>query len=211
MEIKRRFYENVETSPESECWKWVGGKDARGYGIFRAYGFAHRAHRFSWLLHYGEFPNEMLVCHKCDNPSCVNPEHLFLGTQFDNMRDMVNKGRNANVKGNKNPRANLSDQDVMEIRRLWDDDRVSPKELSKMFGTPKSTINKIISSDTWKHLPPCKRQPSNRDSRLTEPDVLEMRRLYGHGLSSTILGKMFKLTQQQAWKVVNYWSWKNVA
>lgn len=113
-------------------------------------------------------------------------------------------------RGNNNPRANLSDIEVIEIRRLWDSG-VSPKEISKKFNTPKSSINNIISNYTWKHLPPCVRKPSNRGSSLSELDVLEMRRLYKADLSSTLIGKLFRLTQQQAWKVVNYWSWKDVA
>jgi len=210
-ETKQKFYSNIKVNPETNCWEWIGNKDKKGYGIFKGYGFTHRAHRFSWLLHKGEFPNEFYVCHKCDNPPCVNPDHLFLGTQFDNMQDMIQKGRGPKVYGTNNPRANLSDQDVMEIRRLWDVEKTSPKELSIMFSTPKSTINQIISGNTWKHLPLCKRPASNRGSHLSELDVLEIRRLYGLGLSSTLLGKMFRLTQQQAWKVVNYWSFKEFA
>lgn len=209
-DIKQKFYSNIRINPETGCWEWAGLRDKKGYGIFKALGFTHRANRFSWLLHKGEFPNELYVCHKCDNPPCVNPDHLFLGTQKDNMQDMVRKGRNADSKGIKNPRASLYDDAIIQIRKLWDLGE-SVKEIAIHFCVPKSTVQKIISNETWTHLPPCNRKTSNRGSHLRELDILEMRRLYGLGLSSTLLGKMFRLSQQQAWKVVNYWSFKEVA
>lgn len=81
------------------CWVWTGGLARGGYGIFmlKSIGIGKkkfkRAHRYSWEIHFGEIPNQLLVLHKCDNPPCVNPDHLFLGTQTDNVRDLVQKGR----------------------------------------------------------------------------------------------------------------------
>lgn len=96
--VKQRFQDGYEVS-ETGCWEWKKGKDANGYGIIHVSGRLMKAHRLSWQLHKGEIPDHdsyhgMMVCHHCDNPGCVNPEHLFLGEAKDNVLDMVAKGRN---------------------------------------------------------------------------------------------------------------------
>ncbi len=85
------------------CWEWLGCKWRTGYGYIRKAGKHIAAHRYMYTLYNGPIPKGLCILHMCDNPSCVNPEHLFLGTQQDNMRDMVAKGRNANFKGELNP------------------------------------------------------------------------------------------------------------
>jgi hypothetical protein len=208
---EERFWSKVNICLEDECWEWVGGKSKRGYGSFKMTGWAIPAHRYSYFLSTGHIPTEKeCVCHKCDNPPCVNPKHLFLGTQFDNMRDMVEKGRNSDTRGSKNPRAKLSEEDVEKIRKLWDEG-ISPKNLSEIFNTSKGTINQIVGGNTWRHIGMSQKPPSNRGSKLTEKDILEMRRLSGFGLSDTFIGKMFRLSQPQANKIIKYKSWNNVA
>ncbi len=92
--VEFRFWQQVAIIPEHSCWEWLGAKSPKGYGTFGANRKHFQAHRFSWQIHFGPIPDGLLVCHKCDNPSCVRPEHLFLGTALDNTRDMINKGRN---------------------------------------------------------------------------------------------------------------------
>jgi hypothetical protein len=90
--VATRFAAQHVPVPEAGCWLWVG-TTTRGYGRIRAFGSTQRAHRVSWLIHRGPIPSGIGVCHRCDTPSCVNPDHLFLGDQRDNLRDMVRKGR----------------------------------------------------------------------------------------------------------------------
>lgn len=89
--IVDRFNDLVDKS--GECWEWIGNKNSLGYGMIWYEGKNIRSHRVSYFIKNGEFNDKLFVCHKCDNPKCVNPEHLFLGTSKDNMRDMIKKGR----------------------------------------------------------------------------------------------------------------------
>ena len=93
-----RFWSKVDTKGSNECWEWQAAKHRQGYGIFKFDNKIQLAHRISWLLANTEIPQGMVVMHKCDNPSCVNPDHLCLGTQKDNIRDMRTKGRGNNQK-----------------------------------------------------------------------------------------------------------------
>jgi hypothetical protein len=99
------------------CWAWMGKKNQKGRGQLLYQGTIYSAPAVSYRLSIGPVPPGLSVLHQCDNPNCVNPAHLFLGDQFDNMRDMSAKGRAANVSGEKNPNAKLSDNDVAEVRR----------------------------------------------------------------------------------------------
>lgn len=99
MTTEDRFWKKVNKT--DSCWVWTACTCGDGYGFFSNTGGEERAHRFSYELHYGKIPIGMYVCHKCDNPLCVNPEHLFLGTHADNMQDKKNKDRTYKPYGNK--------------------------------------------------------------------------------------------------------------
>src|ERR1039457_5628606 len=109
-----RFWEKVQKS--ESCWLWTASTFWDGYGQIGLDGKKMRAHRLSYEINIGEIPEGLLVCHSCDNPRCVRPEHLFLGSQADNAQDMILKERSC--RGTKNSQAKLSKEDVVKIRDM---------------------------------------------------------------------------------------------
>ena len=136
---------------KKDCWIWNSSKDKNGYGIvgLKEKSNIHKgkAHRLSYLLYIGEYNPELWVLHTCDNPSCVNPNHLFLGTTQDNTNDRHAKGRSAKGESIKNSK--LTEKDVYDIRSR----RNEPRQLvANEYGISRNTVSRIINRDTWKHL-----------------------------------------------------------
>jgi len=147
--IRERFTDKYEVGDPEECWEWQGQRNDQGYGLFSIEGNANRAHRIAWSLHNSRTPGSMLVCHHCDNPPCVNPAHLFLGTVSDNTQDMLSKGRG--MVGEKQPIAKLNDMAVRVIR-FKHAEGVESDELAEKHGVSRSTINDVVYGRTWKHV-----------------------------------------------------------
>lgn len=142
-----RFFSKVhKPSDEAGCWLWLGCKTTKGYGQLYKSGRMIRAHAFSYELHYGKVGNGMMVLHSCDNPSCVNPGHLFVGDQQSNMDDMVRKGRSP--VGEKNVKAKLTAGQVIQIRN----DTRSASKVASEFGVSECTIYVIRGKRSWKHI-----------------------------------------------------------
>jgi len=146
--LLNRFEQKVELIPFSTCHWWVAALDTYGYGQILIDGTAQRTHRVCYQLYRGPIPNELQVLHTCDNRSCVNPDHLFLGTNQDNVDDKVKKGRQSAMKGTKNPRAILSEDDVRQIRASDN----TQAELSLEYGVSQSSINNVVHRLSWKHV-----------------------------------------------------------
>lgn len=143
-----RFWRNVTTSDDGSCWEWRGAKH-RGYGVIGVNKRQVRAHRFSYELHNGPIPDGLYVCHSCDNPGCVNPSHLWLGTNEENTADKTIKGRQARVAGLANPNAKLTAEQVRAIRN---DSTHTYRELAELYGLHYMTIGKIKRRETYRDV-----------------------------------------------------------
>ena len=145
--LQERFDEKYIPEPNSGCWLWISNQ-RKGYGEMYINTKRIPAHRVSWTIHYGEIPDGLLCLHTCDNPSCVNPVHLFLGTNSDNMKDKASKGRGYSPTGIKHHMNKLTEDDVLAIR----DDARKQWEIAEDYGIAQSGISKIKSRETWSHL-----------------------------------------------------------
>lgn len=174
-----RFWAKVEKRATDQCWPWKGYLDRYGYGPFKS-PIRETAHRFSYRLHKGEIPESLIVRHSCDNPRCVNPAHLLIGTFADNSRDMVERNRSAKgdrhaarlypervirgdrhpmhlnpllaVHGSKHPSAKLTERDIPFIRH-WLKLGHCLEHIAQVFGVYDTTILKIRKGKTWKQIP----------------------------------------------------------
>lgn len=158
-----RFWEKA-VKVEHGCWEWAGCRnmDRGGYGIFVVCGRNVRAHRYAYRLSYGDIPEGLCVLHTCDNPACVRPDHLFLGTHADNAADRKRKRRSAmgdshgtrlyseSVRqGTGSKRTHLTRDEVLEIRCLYDEGKSTQAEIARKFGLSRSTVCLIVHRKRW--------------------------------------------------------------
>lgn len=148
---RARFEAKFIPEPNSGCWLWLGALNRQGYGKLALHGRRgtfELAHRTAWRLYHGPLPADVLVCHACDMPTCVNPDHLWLGTHQDNVRDCMQKGRLASCQGSDNARAILNERQVREILNSGS----SIKALAATYGVSRSTIYAVLSGQNWSDL-----------------------------------------------------------
>ncbi len=148
IDLVKLFFSSVNIK-EGDHWIWSGAKDKDGYGNLYYHGSHMLAHRLSYILHYNIDPNELYVLHKCNNPRCVNPNHLFLGTQKDNMKHMFESGRSKPNKGENNGRSVVTWPVVRQIREEYIKYRIPYVELAKKYGISKSEISYIVRNEHW--------------------------------------------------------------
>lgn len=146
---EERFHAQYRTQSTTGCWIWTGPIGMDGYGKICVRGKHFRAHRFSWELHHDPIPLGLCVCHHCDTPLCVNPQHLFVGTSADNVADRVSKGRTA--RGSRSAQSKLTESQVLAIKRLLAQD-VAWSDIAVEFSVAKNTVRNIARGDSWSWL-----------------------------------------------------------
>ena len=174
-DIRVRFEDRIGS--REECWVWTGSMLKSGYGRMRFNGPSRRAHRISYELYRSRIPEGLNVLHTCDNPTCVNPEHLFLGTDVDNNKDRDTKGRTAHQKGEASGASKLTEQDIRAIKQ----DTRRHLVVAREYGVVPSLIGMIRRGLRWSHvdgpvwptIPP--RGEACHCAKLTEQDIRSIR------------------------------------
>ena len=165
----KRFEVKIDKSPghgpAGTCWVWTASTNKDGYGSFGLDGRVQLAHRVAYQIHTGEIPDDLCVLHSCDNPPCVNPAHLSIGTQQDNMVQRSARGRTADgdrsgsrthpesrPRGERNGNARLTERDVREILGWWATGDATQRQLARVYGASDGQIHKIVHRKRWKHV-----------------------------------------------------------
>lgn len=146
---EQRFWSLADKS--GDCWEWKGTKKGNGYGQFFFDGHRWIAHRAAWTFAFGEIPKGLAVCHRCDNPRCVRPDHLFLGTWAENNQDRHRKGRSGAAKGEQNGKARLTEDSVRQIRHLHTQG-FGYRAIARRFSMSRSAIAHIVQGRSWSHV-----------------------------------------------------------
>lgn len=151
-ELEWNFWSKLRIS-KSGCWEYPVKSKGSPYGIMRnGTGHTEKPHRFSWRLTQGDIADGLFVLHKCDNPCCVRPSHLSLGSHFDNMRDMASKGRTGVHRGENNYLAKIDDKIALEIKEMWATGNFYKMDIARKFNVSHSLVWNVINGNTWKHV-----------------------------------------------------------
>lgn len=148
--LRERIQKYSEVQPTG-CVHWTRFRDKNGYGLVQVDNRSRRVIRVVWELEHGPIPDGMIICHHCDDPPCINLDHLYLGTHSQNNADMVRRGRCARHKGESNPCAKVTEKIVLRIRA--EAQHTPQKDLCKTYGLSPGTVSMIVNRKRWTHLP----------------------------------------------------------
>lgn len=208
--LSERLWSRIDKN--RDCWEWVGPLNLHGYGQLKYRNRMYQAHRLAWELTNGPIPDNLFVCHKCDNPVCCRPDHLFLGTHADNMADMVAKGRAR--KGSDVYVSKLEEIDIPIIRELHAQGAKVPS-IARKYNVKSNAIRRIIEGKTWKHIVSDVGITVLPDEEcrygMTETLVANIRADFATGmLSYNQLAKKYNISLGTIHDVVKRRTWKHI-
>lgn len=220
---KNKFYSKTLLPNENGCMEWIGAIINNGYGTFSLSVNLKSilAHRYSYMLHFGEIPKGMMVCHTCDNRKCVAPDHLFLGTHADNMQDMVNKGRKPSFEGDKNPSCKLTDAQWCEIKNLLLNG-MHRSAITKKFNISRSQLSaiatgrkrQIVNSDEIEKIKnltqESKIQTGKINRRFSDKEIVNIKKMLNDGKSCLSIAKIYNVSQPTISCIKNNKRYKNI-
>lgn len=212
--IKGRFWSKVDRRGPDECWPWKAGC-VHGYGTFRIGKVKIVSSRFAYISTYGDIPDEIFVCHHCDNPPCCNPGHLFPGTPKDNSQDSVKKGRQNPCLGEAHHAHKFTNGQIEEMRRLYKHGQTAGV-IARTFGTSPTNTMAIITGKAWSHIPGkvTARLPLGENHgmrKLSDETVLEIRQLYKSSEATMqMIADNFGVGLVTVFDIVHRKSWKHI-
>jgi len=208
--LTKRFWKKANILDENSCWEWKAGLDSKGYGSFGINYKSIRAPRVAYMILYGKYsiPEGMSVCHACDNRKCVNPSHLFIGSNYDNVQDRHTKGRDGSAKGQNHGRSKLTNENVYYIRESFSNGLKTRKELCDMFSMSIGMIKNIINGNYWKSVGGTITKGS-RSKKLVESQVIEIKKLLLDGkLMKKDIAERYNVTPSCINSIDKNVSWK---
>ena len=203
-----RFWSHVDMGEPDACWSWLAYRSHKGYGRFWTANGTFGAHRVAYYLKHGD-PAQQCVCHTCDDPACCNPQHLWTGTNQNNVSDKVQKLRH--LRGETHPGSKLTNNDVIGIRESLDPSGVA----AKRYGISDGTVRLIRQHRSWKHIPQTANEPAGRgrgelcaQAKLTESDVVQIKR---SSEPSRVLAARFSISRQSIADIRAERTWAHVS
>lgn len=214
--LAERFYSHIVINKITGCWDWDGPPGKNGYGTFALTRTNHKsAHKVSYLLTHNSIPEGLNVLHTCDNKICVRPDHLFLGTQQDNVDDMIEKGRANYVRGSDSGAAKLMEQDVLTIRQMADNG-IQLRAIASIYNVDNSTISGIVKGKYWSHVggPTQKSMKARGEksglSKLTEENVVSIHTMNKAGINPQIIAEFYNVNKLTINNILRGNTWKHV-
>lgn len=217
---EKRFNEQYERDSESGCWIWTGTRHEHGYGQIGVDGKTIGAHRYSYKLHNGEIPDGAFICHKCHNPPCVNPDHLYAGDAETNAQDAVDNGDWPRLTGEKSPGSKLNRETVIEIRNVYREGNSTVSELADSYDVSTGTISRAINGKAWAHVGgPVdvdthermgRSGEKNNGTELTEEQVREIKRRLQNGEAQNSISEDYPISHSGVNKIATGNTWTHV-
>lgn len=219
----QRFWSKVNKEPgqgpNGDCWEWQARRSPDGYGMFCTDRQTVRANRLAYFLAFGQWPGEHLVCHSCDNPSCCNPAHFFLGGYLENNRDCFSKNRHPIIRGSEHVTSRLTEKSVIEMRSRYATEQVSYSDLAQVYGVSTQAVSQAVTGKTWKHVPGPVRADESKiicgekigTSKLTEDQVREIKAKYvPRKYSARRLAREYGMHRDSIEKILKGDHWKHI-